>query len=75
MMTDVRMDRSRTESIVGRAPELDALLRAASGPDATRMVLLSGDAGVGKTRLLTEALARLRGQGWHALVGPLPRLR
>ena len=49
--------------------ELDALLRAATGPDGTRMVLLSGDAGVGKTRLLTEALAELAREGWHTLVG------
>ncbi len=69
MMTDVRMDRSRTESIVGRDRELAALLRAATVADETRMVLLSGDAGVGKTRLLTEALHDLTGQGWHALVG------
>lgn len=69
MMTDVRMDRSRTESIVGRAPELDALLRSAASSEGTRMVLLSGDAGVGKTRLLTEALDHLKEQGWHALVG------
>ena len=33
------------------------------------MVLLSGDAGVGKTRLLTEALGRLAEQGWHPLIG------
>jgi DNA-binding CsgD family transcriptional regulator/tetratricopeptide (TPR) repeat protein len=33
------------------------------------MVLLSGDAGVGKTRLLTEAVSRLAGQGWQPLVG------
>ena len=38
-------------------------------PTATRMVLLSGDAGVGKTRLLTEALDRLAAQGWHCLIG------
>ncbi|MET0997897.1 MAG: AAA family ATPase [Marmoricola sp.] len=69
MMTDVRMDRSRTERIVGRAPELDDLLRAAQGAEGTRMVLLSGDAGVGKTRLLTEALGRLAEEGWHDLVG------
>ncbi len=69
MMTGVRTDRSRTESIVGRAPELDALLRAATDSDDTRLVLLSGDAGVGKTRLLTEALERLVEQGWRTLVG------
>ena len=69
MMTDVRIDRGRTERLVGRASELDDLLGAADGTGGTRMVLLSGDAGVGKTRLLTEALGRLRGRGWHALVG------
>jgi DNA-binding CsgD family transcriptional regulator/tetratricopeptide (TPR) repeat protein len=69
MMTDVRMDRSRTEGIVGRDAELEVLLRAATGPDESRMVLLSGDAGVGKTRLLTEALDRLTQDGWRSLVG------
>ena len=69
MMLDVRMDRTRTQSIVGRATELDALIRSATASAGTQMVLLSGDAGVGKTRLLTEALARLRAEGWHALVG------
>ena len=80
MMTDVRMDRSRTEQIVGRETELEALLASAAGatgaagrasdrPDETRMVLLSGDAGVGKTRLLTEALDVLTAQGWRCLVG------
>src|SRR3954454_10378487 len=69
MMTDVRIDRSRTESLVGRDGQLEALLRAATGPDQSRMVLLSGDAGVGKTRLLTEAIDRLTADGWRALVG------
>ena len=69
MMADVRWERSRTESIVGRAAELDALLASAADPGASHMVLLSGDAGVGKTRLLTEALEQLAGQGWHTLVG------
>ena len=39
------------------------------------MVLLSGDAGVGKTRLLTEALDRLAEQGWHRARRTLSRLR
>jgi DNA-binding CsgD family transcriptional regulator/tetratricopeptide (TPR) repeat protein len=69
MMTDVRMDRSRTESLVGRDGELEVLLRTATGSEHTRMVLLSGDAGVGKTRLLTEALDRLTADGWRTLVG------
>ncbi len=72
MMSDVRIDRSRTESIVGREPELAALLRSAHGADGAvpaRMVLVSGDAGVGKTRLLGEVLDRLTEQGWSRLVG------
>jgi DNA-binding CsgD family transcriptional regulator/tetratricopeptide (TPR) repeat protein len=69
MMTDVRMDRSRTDSLVGRDVELEVLLRTATASDQTRMVLLSGDAGVGKTRLLTETLDRLTSDGWRALVG------
>ncbi len=70
MMSDVRMDRSRTESLVGRDLELADLLGAASAAGSeTRMVLLSGDAGVGKTRLLSEALDRLAAQGWRTLVG------
>ena len=68
MMTDVRMERARTESLVGREAELSALLRDA-GRDGTRMVLVSGDAGVGKTRVLTEALDRLTAEGWTCLVG------
>ena len=69
MMTDVRMERSRATTIVGREEELTALLDSAAAPDRTRMVLLSGDAGVGKTRLLDEALGRLTQQGWRFLVG------
>ena len=69
MMTDVRMERSRAATIVGREEELTALLDSAEVPDRTRMVLLSGDAGVGKTRLLDEALGRLTQQGWRSLVG------
>jgi predicted ATPase len=69
MMSDVRMDRSRTDSIVGRDVELKVLLRSATGSDQTRMILLSGDAGVGKTRLLTEAVDQLTQDGWRVLVG------
>lgn len=72
MMSDVRIDRSRTESIVGREPELAALLRSATGVEGAvpaRMVLVSGDAGVGKTRLVGEVLDRLAEQGWSRLVG------
>jgi DNA-binding CsgD family transcriptional regulator/tetratricopeptide (TPR) repeat protein len=68
MMTDVRTERGRTESIVGREAELGVLLRSAAQP-GSRMVLLSGDAGVGKTRLLSETRDRLAADGWTCLVG------
>ena len=67
MMGDVRIDRSRT-GLVGRDADLAGLVSAAEDP-ATRMVLLSGDAGVGKTRLVGEAVQRLRAEGWRSLTG------
>lgn len=56
---------------VGRAPELGVLQRAL---DATRAgsgatVLLAGEAGIGKTRLVSEAGRRARGAGFETLLG------
>jgi DNA-binding CsgD family transcriptional regulator len=57
--------------MVGRAEELDRLLthveRAITG--RTSAVLLAGDAGVGKTRLLDELTARAGGRGVRVLTG------
>ncbi len=57
--------------LVGRADELgrltEALDRARSGRPAA--VLLAGDAGVGKTRLLRELTDRARAEGIFVLVG------
>lgn len=58
-------------ALVGRAVELEQLLSAAGvsdelGGDA---VLLGGDAGIGKTRLLRELAGRARGAGHRVLVG------
>src|SRR3954470_11621802 len=57
--------------MVGRAEELDRLLshvdRAAGGRSSA--VLLAGDAGVGKTRLLDELAARATDRGVRVLVG------
>ncbi len=59
------------QPILGRdrvLAELTDLLGLADEP-RSRSVLLSGDAGVGKTRLLAELVARARAAGWRTLVG------
>ncbi len=57
--------------IRGRAAEIaalgEALGRVAAGHAA--MVLIEGEAGIGKTRLLDEALADARGRGMQVVVG------
>jgi class 3 adenylate cyclase/DNA-binding CsgD family transcriptional regulator len=56
---------------VGRAAELARLHRVldsvASGRGA--VVLIRGEAGIGKTRLATEALDQARSRGWRILTG------
>jgi DNA-binding CsgD family transcriptional regulator len=57
MMVDVPTDRPSTYPLIGRSTELDRLMelvRGASEPGRSGAVLLGGDAGVGKTRLLSE---------------------
>jgi predicted ATPase len=57
--------------LVGRAAEAAQLWaafeRAQAGSPAT--VVAAGEAGVGKTRLVTELIGRVRGQGALALAG------
>src|SRR4051812_33443021 len=57
--------------LVGRAGELATLLAAVDRALAGRgsAVLLAGDAGVGKTRLLDELAARAADRGVRVLVG------
>lgn len=56
---------------VGRSSELQMLLStadaAASG--TASLMLVGGEAGVGKSRLVAEAIARLRDDGWLVLEG------
>ena len=52
-------DAARLADLVGLGPR----------DDASGLVLLSGDAGIGKTRLLAEVAGRARGAGWAVLVG------
>jgi DNA-binding CsgD family transcriptional regulator/tetratricopeptide (TPR) repeat protein len=59
--------------LVGRADELDrlselvGLVRPEAGPSGA--VLLAGDAGVGKTRLLAELRDQATTAGWRVIVG------
>jgi DNA-binding NarL/FixJ family response regulator len=65
------MAASGNTALVGRLPELDLLQehlrQAATGRGGT--VLVAGDAGIGKTRLVTELAARARAAGAQPLVG------
>lgn len=64
-------DRTAASPLMGRRAEL-ASLRAWVGidrPSDVRAVLLGGDAGVGKTRVLSELLAVAEDAGWRTLVG------
>jgi DNA-binding NarL/FixJ family response regulator len=56
---------------VGRSTELGRLLAAMAraGQGQPAMVLLAGDAGVGKTRLLVELADRARERGMQVLIG------
>ena len=72
MIGDVPLDLPVSNPIIGRTNELDRLA-ALTGLDETSppasAVLLSGDAGVGKTRLLAAVRARAEAAGWRVLVG------
>src|SRR6476620_8310388 len=71
MMEDVAPLPDTMQPILGRDRELALLadLLGLAGQPRSRSVLLVGDAGVGKTRLLRELVARAGEAGWQALVG------
>lgn len=58
--------------LCGRTEELRLLVAAATS-GAHQAVVVSGAAGVGKSRLIQEALAKLAGQGWAAVYVPATR--
>lgn len=71
MMDTMANDRLPTTPLIGRRRELDQLLGFAgvTAADARDVVLLGGDAGIGKTRLLRELGARAREAGHRVLAG------
>jgi predicted ATPase len=58
-------------SFVGRAAELDRMHKLLGSAEAGQPVvmLVSGDAGVGKTRLISELAADAAGRGFAVLSG------
>jgi DNA-binding CsgD family transcriptional regulator/tetratricopeptide (TPR) repeat protein len=62
--------------LVGRSAELASLIelfpRAAEGP--CQVALIEGEAGIGKSRLLTEILERSRGLGFQPYIGAAAEL-
>jgi DNA-binding CsgD family transcriptional regulator len=60
-------------AFTGRQEELAALGRALDGPPA--VVLIEGEAGIGKSRLVREFLDRADGQGQVSLVAGCPPFR
>src|SRR3954452_950668 len=56
---------------VGRSTELNVLLDAAGAAASGRasLVVVGGDAGIGKSRLIAEMADRLRADGWLILEG------
>lgn len=65
------MTTTARKSLVGRVPELariEAALSAARSGELSG-VLLAGEAGVGKTRLVAEVKARASSEGWTVLEG------
>jgi len=63
----------RAPGLVGRGRELAALADAMAGPPA--VVLIEGEAGIGKSRLVREYLASDQGRKGQALVAVCPPFR
>jgi DNA-binding CsgD family transcriptional regulator len=71
MMGHVPAELRPTRPLIGRAAEIRQLCDILSVEDARAggVVLLAGDAGVGKSRLLAELGDLVRGRDWRVLIG------
>lgn len=75
IMETVPVNSAGLRPLVGRDQDLDRLITAAGIVPAGRgeaiggLVVVSGDAGMGKTRLLAELAGRAGEQGWRVVVG------
>ena len=69
VQTPTTVPRSSDNPLVGRKPEWEALLEAyASIWERGRVVVIEGEAGIGKTRLAEEFVAHVRESGASAVV-------
>ena len=69
--TEPMGSRLRCPALVGRVPELDLVERLAVDVESGQgnLVVMAGDAGVGKSRLVEELVSRRREAGWTTAVG------
>jgi DNA-binding NarL/FixJ family response regulator len=66
------VNRARGDVFVGRRDELAQLASAAAGvtgPGRGQLLVIAGDAGVGKSALVREFCGRVSGDGWTAAAG------
>ncbi len=72
MIVDVPPETVASSPLIGRADELRhlvSLIGVGDASPAARCVVLAGDAGVGKSRLLSELRTTARSNGWRVLMG------
>ncbi|MDQ3484212.1 MAG: ATP-binding protein, partial [Actinomycetota bacterium] len=72
MMVNVPSEPTASPPLIGRADEvqhLSSILDIEAAEPAPRAVVLAGDAGVGKSRLLSELRTKALASGWRVLVG------